>query len=815
MANNTLSVPSLETLHPEPKISRRAPNRSTPSEKPQTSILHRLRKSSSKQLKQQQQQRQPQDHQSSQVQHTHLLVRPPPLDLNKSTDTSPTMAQSSLPSAPCSPASSISFNSSSSSSPSSSSSDLHENLESHEHDHAHDNAHGSSRRSSKDSTSSQSSTVPRTSSHGNSLARLKQSFSLKVKGRRVGTDPEPSPASDPVPIPIVTSTSTSTTTTTIVRNSSKTGATEKAPLPITMKASNQASPTVDSFSRKKSTLKRWQNRGATKLKDWLHIQQHPYPNDQNQSQNQGQGQGQHHRHHLVRHPSRRETPSFAPPLTPPSSPSLRPVIGTDNNSKEIVDEQINIVAQEPEFLDTHLLSPNVEIPTATIEGMFALQTVSQDENHAHDLNNHVTNDNDDTVPVHRRTSSSDRPLFAYSSHYQSAQEYQRTHRRRRSDIGPSLSHKKVSASVAAAGPGRIPPRSSSLPRSFGPRRSSSHNLPTLNKTRASQSISTEHHKDNDIEHSIHDQDDYLDESDPYNQIYPQSTTILEDVLEDNVEEQELGSELRLKLQEQEPALCLEYPSETVALEQVIVEPITPPSDQRVVTVDDLLDQVDEHLKHNVAQQLHRMAHPPHRRRLHVRSLPRRQLWAKLELKRREKKNCKASKSQDMKSPRSLQIIKKIQINATSEKEEEEDANSDSDSLEMLSVGSSSSQSDVESTMFELFRAIDEAIDETSDTSFSLSSSDDDGEDQEEDQDYAHGHGHIESMMDPDDDNDNDYDYDYDYDYERMDRSFWSSSSCTLHDAVLPETEQAAKMTDLTTITTTTRDDDEPLLSRKK
>ncbi|KAI7832219.1 hypothetical protein BC939DRAFT_498313 [Gamsiella multidivaricata] len=293
-------------------------------------------------------------------------------------------------------------------------------------------------RSSTSSDTASSPSTPSTVSpaavqpHDGSLGRIKRSLTLKVKGRRVGADPETAHTT-PKSTSIVSSNQTFPHTDATAQH-----------LPVVpAEVHDTRSPTKDSHPKKQNKLKQWQSKSADKLKAWLHIQ-----------------------------PAHVHSQASAASMSPYRYSLER---------KRTAEAQ----PRDLDFYDTQ----------GTSEEVFACAT-------------------SDHVIAHgqcEESTTAEIALYTYSSQFQTVQEYQKNHRRRRSENGP----------IKAKGPGRIPPRSSSLPRSFGPRgRSMSIRRLSVETIRSST------HPRESLDESVldHDQDQE-----------PEALT-LEDVAEDSTED---------------------------------------------------------------------------------------------------------------------------------------------------------------------------------------------------------------------------------------------------------------------------------------
>ncbi|KAI8598182.1 hypothetical protein EDD21DRAFT_418004 [Dissophora ornata] len=254
-----------------------------------------------------------------------------------------------------------------------------------------------------------------------SLSRIRRSLNLKVKGRRVGADPDSRPISH------------STVQKADVGLPAADSVPPKVAAPqssIPVHADITVLSTQDPPMMKQSKLKRWQSKGATKLKGWLHISQPTY------------GHGHVHVH-------------------VPAAVQLTSDLNTFDHSTSVA-EQLEL-SKPDQQLPSHSLPSPVEDASAAANALhspFPTEDTSAASNATHspfpteDAFAATNATHSPCTPGEQRRSS----LYTYSSQFQSAQEYQTSHRRRRSDFD---AYKKQ-------GPGRIPPRSSSLPRSFGP-----------------------------------------------------------------------------------------------------------------------------------------------------------------------------------------------------------------------------------------------------------------------------------------------------------------------------------------------------------
>ncbi|KAI1318065.1 hypothetical protein EDD11_007299 [Mortierella claussenii] len=299
---------------------------------------------------------------------------------------------------------------------------------------------------------------------------------MKKKGHRVGADPDSITVSPP---------------------HAHTTASRKASLEQVQE------PALDHglalHHKKSGVLKQWQSKGATKIKDWLHIQpqQFPHPSDPSSEHSLDPDQ---YGHQLQHHQQQQHTEQYHDHSMDRSvaAITLDPIQETDT----ILATQTGGV-QEPDVLNTALLSPPVEVPTSSIEELFGAQSILNEhqaslvgqlsrEDQAEDeaYNGSATHANPSiqallstatsspssespsSPPTFPKSLRSRRPLYTYSPNYQSFQEYRSSHRRRQSDGGSSpsssssSSRKREGVVGSGRGPGRIPPRSSSLPRSF-------------------------------------------------------------------------------------------------------------------------------------------------------------------------------------------------------------------------------------------------------------------------------------------------------------------------------------------------------------
>ncbi|KAK3821417.1 MAG: hypothetical protein J3Q66DRAFT_333275 [Benniella sp.] len=352
--------------------SRRTKRHSVPTEK--SSLFHRFLRTSSKQ-----------QHQLEQ--HNRAAARPAPLDL---LDSSSPRSSSSTP--PLSPVT-ITIPQPPLTSDAQSTYSTSSQFPSH-----------ATRPDPVSKSSTPSSTPPPSPSHS-SLARIKRTITQKAKGRRVGADPDSRLVP---PHSVVHKAAVVATDAEIYPNMSLSLSPPPSPTasssPSPSPSASLSRPSAMSMNGKQQNkLKRWQSKGATKLKSWFNLQ--------------------------------------SPVVHSPIVPS----VNVPNNIMS------SLVDRPPTYHhDHHDHSPPEHISHPVVP-------------HKHTLVIHGPSDKVERASTESERQQDQLSRFVYSSQYQTLHEYRKSHRRQRSDVGATTTSTDLTQR-----PGRIPPRSSSLPRSFSP-----------------------------------------------------------------------------------------------------------------------------------------------------------------------------------------------------------------------------------------------------------------------------------------------------------------------------------------------------------